>query len=61
MIDKDYAQQALSTLEPINVDVLDQDARDANDQVVAAVDELAVGLKEANETADEPSVETPDE
>ncbi|WP_336358874.1 hypothetical protein [Haloarcula sp. CGMCC 1.6347] len=40
MSDEDYAHQALSVLEQIDVEVIDQDARDAHDDAVTAVNEL---------------------
>ena len=53
MSDKEYAHQALSVLEQIDVDTLDQDARDAHEQAVDTVDDLAVALGEDDETDDE--------
>jgi len=46
MSDEEYAHQALSALERIDAEALDQDARDAHDKAVAAVDELAALLGE---------------
>jgi len=51
MSDEEYAHQALSALERIDVEALDQDARDAHQKAVAAVDELAALLGERESDA----------
>ncbi|MGB9933979.1 hypothetical protein [Haloarcula amylolytica] len=60
MSDEEYAHQALSTLERIDVEALDQDARDAHKQAVAAADELAVTLGEGDEISDAVGVKSPE-
>ncbi|GGK84683.1 hypothetical protein [Haloarcula sebkhae] len=60
MSDEENAHQALSALEQIDADALDQDARDAHEQAVAAVDELVVALGE-DETGDGVAVDVPEE
>jgi len=60
MTDEEYAYQALSALERIDVEALDQDARDAHAEAVGAVDELAVALGKS-ETDDAVAVEPPEE
>lgn len=59
MSNEDYAYQALSTLERIDADGRDQDARNAHEQAVAAVDKLAEALGE-DETNDGVPVQVPD-
>ncbi|NLV14324.1 hypothetical protein [Haloarcula argentinensis] len=60
MSDEEYAHQALSALERIDVEALDQDGRDAYEEAVAAVDELAAALGE-RETDDAVAVDAPEE
>lgn len=60
MSNEEYAHQSLSALERIDADALDQDARDAYEDAVAAVDELAATLG-ASETDDAVAVEAPEE
>ncbi|WP_336339653.1 hypothetical protein [Haloarcula brevis] len=60
MSDEEYAHQALSALKRIDAEALGQDDRDAYEQAVAAVSELAVALG-ASETDDAVAVEAPEE
>lgn len=60
MSDEDYAHQALSALDRIDVEALDQDVRDAHDDAVIAVNELAETLGES-ETDDAVAVNAPEE
>jgi hypothetical protein len=61
MGDEDYAHQALSALERIDVETLEQDVRDAHEDAVAAVNELAVLLESDGGIEDQNSVDTPGE
>lgn len=61
MSNEKYAHQALSALERIDADTLDQDARDAHEQAVAAVDELAVALGDNNGADEAVAVDAPEE
>ncbi|MGB9950801.1 hypothetical protein [Haloarcula sp. Atlit-120R] len=60
MGDEDYAHQALSALERIDVEALEQECRDAHEDAVAAVDELAAALEEDDETDDAVGIEAPE-
>jgi hypothetical protein len=60
MSDEEYARQALSALEHIDADGLDQDAREVYEQAVAAVDKLVEALGES-ETEDAVAVDAPEE
>jgi hypothetical protein len=57
MSDGEYAHQALSALERIDAEGIDQAVRDAHTEAVAAVDEFVAALGQD----DKVSVETPKE
>jgi hypothetical protein len=61
MSDEEYAHQALSALERIDVEGLSQDGHDAHEDAIAAVDELAALLESDDGVEDQNSVDTPEE
>ncbi|RLM90030.1 hypothetical protein [Haloarcula sp. Atlit-7R] len=61
MADEDYAHQALSALERIDVETLEQECRDAHEDAITAVDELAALLESDSGVEDQDNVDTPEE
>ena len=61
MSNEDYAHQALSALERIDVEALEQDGHDAHEDAIAAVNELATLLESDDRVEDQNSVDTSEE